>query len=73
MYPVGPDEQVDALTLGMLTNNSIKNFAPVVYTQQDEKKYIKYNVTTRISVQQLLMSPVNKNSFWEYLTESLRQ
>lgn len=60
VYPVGPDEQVDALTLGMLTNNSIKNFAPVVYTQQDEKKYIKYNVTTRISVQQLLMSPVNK-------------
>ena len=26
VYPVGPDEQVDALTLGMLTNNSIKNF-----------------------------------------------
>ena len=23
VYPVGPDEQVDALTLGMLTNNSI--------------------------------------------------
>ena len=25
-------------------------------------------MTTRISVQQLLMSPVNKNSFWEYFT-----
>ena len=68
VYPVGPDEQVDALTLGMLTNNSIKNFAPVVYTQQDEKKYIKYNVTTRISVQQLLMSPVNKKQLLGVLT-----
>ena len=68
VYPVGPDEQVDALTLGMLTNNSIKNFAPVVYTQQDEKKYIKYKVTARISVQQLLMSPVNKKQLLGVLT-----
>ena len=68
VYPVGSDEQVDALTLGMLTNNSIKNFAPVVYTQQDQEKYIKYNVTTRISVQQMLMSPVNKKQLLGLLT-----
>ena len=44
----------------MLTNNSIPGFAPASFTQMDMTKYIKYNVSAKVSVKQLFSGPVNK-------------
>lgn len=60
IYPVESEKQLDTLTIGMLTNNSIANFAPVIYTQQNEQIIMKYNVTAKVSVQQLLTGTVEK-------------
>lgn len=60
VYQVADDRELDTLTLGMLTNNSIANFAPVVFTRQDAFMYVKYNVTAKVSVQQLWGDVVSK-------------
>lgn len=53
-------DQVDSMTLGMLTNNSIPGFAPTSFTQMDLTKYLKYNVSAKVSAKQLFSGPVNK-------------
>ena len=54
------DVEVDTMTLGMITNNSIKGLAPTIFTQLDDSKYMKYNITSKISLSQLFAGPVNK-------------
>ncbi len=60
VYAIGEDDAVDTMSLGMLTNNRIPGLAQTVFTQMDETKYIKYNVSSKVSVKQFFMGPVNK-------------
>lgn len=59
-YEISTDDDLDTMSLGMLTNNSIPGFAQVSFTQMDMTKYIKYNVSAEVSVKQLFTGPVNK-------------
>ena len=60
VYEIGAADELDSMSLGMLTNNSIHGFAPASFTQMDATKYIKYNVSAKVSVKQLFSGPVNK-------------
>ena len=60
VYSVGEDDVVDTMSLGMLTNNKIPGLAPAIFTQMDTTKFIKYNVSSHISVKQFFTGPVNK-------------
>lgn len=60
VYQVINDADLDTMSLGMLTNNTISGFAPVTFTQIDNVKYIKYNVSSKVSVDQFFTGPVNK-------------
>lgn len=60
VYQVKPDEEMDTMTLGMLTNNKIIGLAPAIFTQMDSQKFIKYNVSAKISVKQFFEGQVNK-------------
>lgn len=60
VYQLDETDELDTLGLGMLTNNSIPGFAPASFTQMDMTKYIKYNVSAKVSVKQLFSGPVNK-------------
>jgi len=60
VYKIGAEEQIDTMSLGMITNNQIAGFAPTVCVQVDDAKYIKYNVSAKISVQQFFAGPVNR-------------
>lgn len=60
VYEIGTDDVVDTMALGMLTHNKIAGLAPVQFTQVDEKKYIKYNISARVSVQQFFEGAVNR-------------
>lgn len=59
-YQVGPNEEIDSMSLGMLTNNCIPGFAPASYSQKDAEKFIKYNVTGKVPAAQIFRGPVNK-------------
>ena len=60
VYAISEDDVVDTMSLGMLTNNRIPGLAQTIFTQMDETKYIKYNVSAKVSVKQFFMGPVNK-------------
>lgn len=60
VYHIGADETIDSMGLGMITNNSIPGLAQTMCIQMDMEKYIKYNVSAKISVRQFFSGPVNK-------------
>ncbi len=54
------DRPIDTMALGMLTNNKIKGFAPAIYTEIDNQKFIKYNVSSHVTLSKLFMGDVRK-------------
>ena len=55
-----PAEQLDSLTLGMLTNNHIAGVAPVLYTEMNGQRYLKYNISAKVSADQFFAGAMNK-------------
>lgn len=60
VYTLAEDDMLDTMSLGMLTNNKIPGLAPTLFTQMDATKYIKYDVSAKISVKQFFTGQVNK-------------
>ncbi|WP_040197759.1 DUF6382 domain-containing protein [Candidatus Soleaferrea massiliensis] len=60
VYQIGESDRLDSFTLGMLTNNTIAHFASAVFVQQDTDRFMKYNVTAKISVRQLISGTVRR-------------
>lgn len=60
VYTVAADDQLDTMSLGMITNNKIAGLASALYTQMDAEQYIKYNVSAKISVSQFFAGAVNR-------------
>lgn len=60
VYEIKADDSVDSMSLGMLTNNKIHGLAQTIFTQMDDKKFIKFNVSSKVSVTQLFAGAVNK-------------
>lgn len=60
VYEIKEGDSIDTLSLGMLTNNSIPGLTRALLTQMDEKRYIKYNVSSKVSMQQFFGGVVNR-------------
>ena len=60
VYTIQAKDPVDSMSLGMLTNNKISGLAHALFTQMDATKYIKYDVSAKISVKQFFSGQVNK-------------
>lgn len=60
VYRLKDDEEIDTLGLGMLTNNQIDYIAPFLFTQLDEKKFFKYNISAKVSLKEFFAGIVNK-------------
>ena len=54
------NDQLDNLTLGMLTNNHINGLAPVLYTEMDGQRFLKYNISAKVAVNQFFSGSMNK-------------
>ena len=60
VYTIDDTAELDTMSLGMLTNNKIPGIAEATFLQVDAEKYIKFNVSAKVSVSQLFSGPVNK-------------
>lgn len=60
VYTVSDSDRLDTMNLGMLTNNKIPGLATTIFTQADTSKFLKYNVSAKITAKQFLTGPVNK-------------
>lgn len=60
VYEISNKDIIDSLSMGMLTHNKIPGLAQTQFTQIDSKKYVKFNVSAKISVSQFFVGVVNK-------------
>lgn len=57
---IDKEDELDSMSLGMLTNNKIPGIVEASFLQVDSTKFIKFNVSAKVSVSQLFSGPVNK-------------
>lgn len=60
VYKIQSDDTIDTLSLGMLTNNKITGLAMTMFSQMDTEKFLKYNISAKVSVRQFFNGAVNK-------------
>lgn len=60
VYKIKENDQIDTMTLGMLTNNKIPGLVSTTFTQMDKDKYIKFNVSAKVSASQFLSGTVKR-------------
>jgi hypothetical protein len=60
VYRIEHGETADATSLGMLINNKIAGLAPLYYTQADSDVFLRYAVTSKISVKDFFAGEVNR-------------
>ena len=60
VYTIQKDDTLDAMSLGMLTNNKIAGLASTTITQNMETNCIKYDVSKKISVKEFFAGAVSK-------------
>ncbi|SHO52816.1 DUF6382 domain-containing protein [Anaerocolumna xylanovorans] len=60
VYEMKKEELIDTLSLGMITNNKIKGVLPVIFTQMDDTRYLKYNVSSQVSLRQFFEGTATK-------------
>lgn len=60
VYRMSAGENLDSLSLGMITNNKIKGIAPILFSQMDMERYLKYNITAKVSVKNFFTGTINR-------------
>lgn len=60
VYQVGATDQIDSMSMGMITNNKIPGIAQTIFTQLDADKFLKYNISAKIPVNQFFAGAVNR-------------
>jgi hypothetical protein len=66
-YEVNDSEQIDSFSLGMICNNEFKSFAPAFYSKIDDKSILKYDVTSKISAEQVFSRKLTKKVLLGFL------
>ena len=60
VYRMEEEQRLDSLTMGMMRNNKIEGVLPLTYSQMDSDRFLKYNVSSKISLEQYFNGIVNK-------------
>ena len=60
VYEIYSADIIDNLSLGMINNNKIIGLAPVIYSQVDNKKYLKYNISAKVSAAAFLAGAASR-------------
>ncbi|MBR5349045.1 MAG: hypothetical protein IK125_07400 [Lachnospiraceae bacterium] len=65
---IEPQDQIDPVSMQMLTNNSkIPGLAPLLFTQMDDKKFVKYNISTQVTAEMYLQGVVTRKKLLNLL------
>ena len=72
VYKVNNNDNLDTMSLGMLTNNTIEGFAQTLPLHSNEDFYIKYNISSKISLEQFFSAAVNKARLMTVLESLLK-
>lgn len=67
VYEISPTDEIDTVTLGMLTNNRIPGLAQTIFTQINDSKRIKFNISSHMPASQFLMGKVKRDPLMKVL------
>lgn len=73
VYRIEEKDICDTVTLGMLKNNEIQGLLPFTYSQMDGDIFLKYNVTSKISLAHFLAETVTKKqilTIWQQIIDT---
>ncbi len=68
VYDLREDDKIDRVSLGMIVNNKIPGIANTIYTTMDERRFLKYNVTSKVSLAQYFTGAVSKRRLLSVLS-----
>lgn len=60
VYSLLPGDMLDTMSLGMITNNRIPGLAQTLFSQIDNEKYIKYNISAKVTVSDFFAGVINR-------------
>lgn len=63
VYTLKPTDEVDTVSFGMMNHNKIAGLVPMIFTQMDEEKYLKYNISSKVSMDQYWVGNISKERF----------
>ncbi len=59
-YQLEPNDNIDTMGLGMITNNQIDGISQVIYSQMDNEIFLKYNISAKVSVSDFFSGAVSR-------------
>lgn len=59
-YCMEADEALDSMSMGMIENNHIKGIIPFHYLQLDDNRFLKYNISSQVSLAKYFSGVVNR-------------
>lgn len=68
VYQFQPGDEIDTVSIGMVSNNSINGVAPIVITQMDTDKFVKFNISAMIGLDQFFGGTVNRKRLVDVFT-----
>lgn len=60
VYTMEEHEELDNVGLGMIRNNNIPNILPIAFMQMDLTKYLRYNISSKVSLRSFLSGIVSR-------------
>lgn len=60
VYSLQENDIVDRTSVNMLKNNGIEHILPLSFTQIDDEKYLRYDITSKITLEEVLKRPISK-------------
>lgn len=66
-YALNPQDEKDELSFGMLANNRIEGIAPIVYSQLNNERFFKYDISSKIPAKKFFSGSVTKKKVITFL------
>lgn len=54
------EDVIDELSMGMLRNNQLKGILPIAFVQIDEKRYLKWNISSKVDLDSYLRGKIGR-------------
>lgn len=63
IYKINEEDTIDKMSVNMLKGNDIIHILPVSFTQIGEDQYLRYDVTSKITLSDAIKQPISKERF----------
>lgn len=63
VYKMESQDLYDSLEKGMLENNRVEGLLPISFAQMDDDRYIRYNISNLITLEEYIKGTVTKKTF----------